>query len=52
MEVLEYALKIIADQYLRKPYRYDRVERSVKGHSHLQAYGARLRRNTRKEKMK
>lgn len=42
MEVLEYALKVIGDQYLRKPYGYDRVERSVKGHSHLQAYGKHL----------
>ena len=52
MEVLECALRKIANQYLRRPYEIDRVERSVKSHSHLQAYGARLRRNTRKEKMK
>ena len=50
-EVLKHALKIIADQYLRKPYQIDEVMRSVKGHSHIQAYGKRLRRVIREEKM-
>ena len=40
--VLEYALRKIADQCLRIPYKIDRVCQAVKGHSHLQAYGRRL----------
>ena len=49
MEVLEYALKKIANRYLRQPYKIDRIERSIKGHSHLQAYGKRLRRMIREK---
>ena len=52
MEVLKYALKLIVDQYLRKPYKWDMVERSIKGHSHIQALGARLRRTTKRKTMK
>lgn len=49
MEVLEYALRKIANQYLRIPYEIDRVCRSVKGHSHLQALGEQLRRMIREK---
>lgn len=49
MEVLEYALRKIANQYLRIPYEIDRVCRSVKGHYHLQALGEQLRRMIREK---
>ena len=50
MEVLEYALRKIANQYLRIPYTIDRVAPSAKGRSGFQAYGGHL--SVRQQKKK